>query len=124
MTTSIFSFIISSKGFGDIIDITDNIVSYSNNISFQNGVAYIYNDSNNVAIKNIEIKELKDKMYDKNYQKIIQFGNDNILILPIIDTNLYINEMSRILFIDFEQSANMRKIIVMLQTWNKSLNKV
>lgn len=116
MTTLEFSFTISSKGFGDIIDITDKIVFYTNNISFQNGIAYIYNDSNNVAIKNIEIKELREKMEDKNYQKVIQFGNDNILILPIIGTNLYINEMSRILFIDFEQSANMRKIIVMLQT--------
>lgn len=116
MTTFKFSFTISSKGFGDIIDITDKIESFLYKFDSNKAIVYIYNDSNNVALKNIEIKELKEKMEDRNYQKIIQVGNNNMLILPIIDKKLYINEMSRILFIDFEQSTNMRKIVVMLQT--------
>lgn len=116
MTTFKFSFTISSKGFGDIIDITDKVESFLYKSDSDNAIVYIYNDSNNVALKNIEIKELKEKMEDRNYQKIIQVGNNNTLILPIIDKKLYTNEMSRILFIDFEQSTNMRKIVVMLQT--------
>lgn len=115
MTTFEFSFTISSKGFGDIVDITDRVESFLCKSGCDNAIVFIYNDSNNAAIKNIEIKELKEKMADKSFQKVIQFGNNNTLILPIIDKKLYINEMSRILFIDFEQSANMRKIVVMLQ---------
>ncbi|OLA93955.1 MAG: hypothetical protein BHW64_05730 [Candidatus Melainabacteria bacterium LEY3_CP_29_8] len=115
MTTFKFSFTISSKGFGDIIDITDKVESFLYKSGSDNAIVFIYNDSNNAALKNIEIKELREKMTDKSYQKVIQFGNNNTLILPIIDKKLYINEMSRILFIDFEQSANKRKIVVMLQ---------
>ena len=39
-----------------------------------------------------------------------------MLLLPIIDKKLYIDEMARILFIDFEKSSNIRKIIVMCVT--------
>ena len=48
-----------------------------------------------------------------NFQKLLLSGNNNMLILPIIDKKLYIDEMARILFVDFEKSANIRKIIVM-----------
>lgn len=116
MATLEFSFTISSKGFGDIIDITQKIESFIANSSSNYAIVYIYNDSNNVAIKNIEIKELKQKMKDTNYKKLLQISNNNMLILPIIDKKLYKSEISRILFIDFEQSASVRKIVVMLQT--------
>lgn len=116
MATSEFSFTISSKGFGDIIDITQKIESFLGNSNSNYAIVYIYNDSNNVAIKNIEIKELKKKMKDINYKKILQAGNCNHLTLPIIDKKLYKNEISRILFIDFEQSASIRKIVVMYIT--------
>ena len=52
-------------------------------------------------------------MADVNFQKLLLSGNNNMLILPIIDKKLYIDEMARILFIDFEKRANRRKIIVM-----------
>lgn len=116
MTTSEFSFTISSKGFGDIIDITSKVESFLQNSGCDKAIIYIYNYSNDVAIKNIEIKELEQKMKDKSYQSLIQAGNSNMLILPVIDKMLYKNEMSRILFVDFEQSASVRKIIVMFQT--------
>ena len=113
MTTFEFSFTISSKGFGEVIDITDKIESYLLSRTSNNGIIYIYNNSNDVAIKNIEIKKFKQKMTDENFQKLLLSGNNNMLILPIIDTKLYIDEMARILFVDFEKSANIRKIIVM-----------
>ena len=53
MATSEFSFTISSKGFGDIIDITQKIESFLGNSNSNYAIVYIYNDSNNVAIKNI-----------------------------------------------------------------------
>ena len=112
MTTFEFSFTISSKGFGEVIDITDKIESYLLNRTSNNGIIYIYNNSND-AIKNIEIKKFKQKMTDENFQKLLLSGNNNMLILPIIDKKLYIDEMARILFVDFEKSANIRKIIVM-----------
>lgn len=113
MTTFEFSFTISSKGFGEVIDITDKIESYLLSRTSNNGIIYIYNNSNDVAIKNIEIKKFKQKMTDENFQKLLLSGNNNMLILPIIDKKLYIDEMARILFVDFEKSANIRKIIVM-----------
>lgn len=113
MTTFEFSFTISSKGFGEVIDITDKIESYILSRTSNNGIIYIYNNSNDVAIKNIEIKKFKQKMTDENFQKLLLSGNNNMLILPIIDKKLYIDEMARILFVDFEKSANIRKIIVM-----------
>ena len=113
MTTFEFSFTISSKGFGEVIDITDKIESYLLSRTSNNGIIYIYNNSNDVAIKNIEIKKFKQKMTDENFQKHLLSGNNNMLILPIIDKKLYIDEMARILFVDFEKSANIRKIIVM-----------
>lgn len=113
MTTFEFSFTISSKGFGEVIDITDKIESYLLSRTSNNGLIYIYNNSNDVAIKNIEIKKFKQKMTDENFQKLLLSGNNNMLILPIIDKKLYIDEMARILFVDFEKSANIRKIIVM-----------
>ena len=113
MTTFEFSFTISSKGFGEVIDITDKIESYILSRTSNNGIIYIYNNSNDVVIKNIEIKKFKQKMTDENFQKLLLSGNNNMLILPIIDKKLYIDEMARILFVDFEKSANIRKIIVM-----------
>ena len=113
MTTFEFSFTISSKGFGEVIDITDKIESYLLSRTSNNCIIYIYNNSNDVAIKNIEIKKFKQKMTDENFQKLLLSGNNNMLILPIIDKKLYIDEMARILFVDFEKSANIRKIIVM-----------
>lgn len=113
MTTFEFSFTISSKGFGEVIDITDKIESYLLSRTSNNGIIYIYNNSNDVAIKNIEIKKFKQKMTDENFQKLLLSGNNNMLILPIIEKKLYIDEMARILFVDFEKSANIRKIIVM-----------
>lgn len=113
MTTFEFYFTISSKGFGEVIDITDKIESYLLSRTSNNGIIYIYNNSNDVAIKNIEIKKFKQKMTDENFQKLLLSGNNNMLILPIIDKKLYIDEMARILFVDFEKSANIRKIIVM-----------
>lgn len=113
MTTFEFSFTISSKGFGEVIDITDKIESYLLSRTSNNGIIYIYNNSNDVAIKNIEIKKFKQKMTDENFQKLLLSGNNNMLILPIINKKLYIDEMARILFVDFEKSANIRKIIVM-----------
>ena len=113
MTTFEYSLIISSKGFGDVIDITDKIESFFVKQNFNNGIIYIYSSSNNVAIKNIELKEFQQKMADVNFQKLLLSGNNNMLILPIIDKKLYIDEMARILFIDFEKRANRRKIIVM-----------
>lgn len=113
MTTFEFSFTISSKGFGEVIDITDKIESYLLSRTSNNGIIYIYNNSNDVAIKNIEIKKFKQKMTDENFQKLLLSGNNNMLILPIIDKKLYIDEMARILFVDFEKNANIRKIIVM-----------
>ena len=113
MTTFEFSFTISSKGFGEVIDITDKIESYLLSRTSNNGIIYIYNNSNDVAIKNIEIKKFKQYMTDENFQKLLLSGNNNMLILPIIDKKLYIDEMARILFVDFEKSANIRKIIVM-----------
>ncbi len=116
MATYKFSFTISSKGFGDVIDITDKIESFLLNQTFNNGIVYIYNNSNNVAIKNFEIKKYKQKMADENFQKFLISCNNNMLLLPIIDKKLYIDEMARILFIDFEKSSNIRKIIVMCVT--------
>ena len=113
MTTFEFSFTISSKGFGEVIDITDKIESYLLSRTSNNGIIYIYNNSNDVAIKNIEIKKFKQKMTDEKFKKLLLSGNNNMLILPIIDKKLYIDEMARILFVDFEKSANIRKIIVM-----------
>ena len=56
MTTFEYSLIISSKGFGDVIDITDKIESFLVKQNFNNGIVYIYSSSNNVTIKNIELK--------------------------------------------------------------------
>ena len=130
MTTFEFSFTISSKGFGEVIDITDKIESYLLNRTSNNGIIYIYNNSNDVSrnrqdkklkedfdkwkkAAQAEIKKFKQKMTDENFQKLLLSGNNNMLILPIIDKKLYIDEMARILFVDFEKSANIRKIIVM-----------
>ena len=65
-----------------------------------------------MAIKNVELEEFQPKMADVNFQKLLLYGNNNMLILPIIDKKLYIDEMARILFIDFEKRAHRRKIIV------------
>ena len=113
MVTVELSLSISSKGFGDVVDITDKIESFLVSQNLNNGIVYIYNASNNVAIKNIEIKEFKHKMTDENYAKFLMTGNNNMLILPLIDKKLYKDEMARIFFIDFEKRANRRKIIVM-----------
>ena len=116
MTILEFSFTILSKGFGDIIDITGKIESFLANLNSNYAIVYIYNDSNNVTIRNIEIKELEKKMKDINYKKSLQISNNNMIILPIIDKKLYKSEISRILFIDFEQNVIERKIVIMLQT--------
>ena len=55
-------------------------------------------------------------MKDINYKKSLQISNNNMLIFPIIDKKLYKSEISRILFIDFEQNVIERKIVIMLQT--------
>ena len=112
MVTVEFSLNIASKGFGDVVDITDKIESFLVSQNLNNGIIYIYNASNNVGIKNIEIKEFKQKMTDENYAKFLMTGNNNMLILPLIAKKLYKDEMTRILFVDFEKSANLRKIIV------------
>lgn len=117
MSTTFHSLSLLSNGFGNVIDLTDNILLYTNNSNINNGILFLYNSSLNVVFIKGEINNIKSKLHDDSFKKVLQYSNNNnTLIIPIINKKLYLNEMERIIFIDFKTASTKREIIIGIQT--------
>jgi secondary thiamine-phosphate synthase enzyme len=130
------SIALSTKGFTDVIDITDRVAKIAKESGIQNGLATIFCSGSTGAITTIEfesgvINDLKkaiEKIAPSNipYEHDKRWGDGNgfshvraalmkpSLTIPIVKGNLALGTWQQIVFIDFDNRKRDRKIIVQI----------
>ena len=129
-------FTIHTKGFTDIIDITNNVKNAVYRHSLQNATVCIYVAGSTVSITNMEyesglLKDLPEALdriapVDKEYHhdEMWHDGNGyahvraaivgNSTMIPLIDGALHLGQWQQVLLIDFDNKARARKVNVQI----------
>ncbi len=128
------SFVISTKGFNDIIDITDKISEIVKNSKVKDGVCLISSPGSTVGLTTIEaepnliedFKEFLEKISPSNrsYRHDKTWGDKNapshirsalirpFLTVPIENGELVLGQWQNLVLIDFDNRPRERKILV------------
>ncbi|MBQ8635262.1 YjbQ family protein [bacterium] len=134
MSVSSEKFFISSKGFDDVVDITQKIQDVVSNFSIKNGVAQITLLASTASLITIDdepglefdVSRLLENIVPLNkvYQHDSEWLEGNAhahlksiilgksLNLPIVDSKIQLGSWQRIIFIDFDNKVQNREIIV------------
>jgi len=127
-------FNISTKGFNDIIDITDRILEIVKNSKIKDGICQISCPGSTVGLTTIEaepnliadFKEFLEKLVSSNrpYHHDKTWGEKNapshiksalikpFLTVPIEDGNLVLGQWQNLVLIDFDNRPREREIII------------
>ncbi len=127
-------FNISTKGFTDVIDITEQVSKIVKESKVKDGICLVFSSSSTSAISTIEyedgaIKDLKRALeivapMNKNYEHCKKWGDCNGfshiraalmkpgLVIPIEEGKLVLGTWQQIIFIDFDNRPREREIIV------------
>lgn len=125
---------IKTKGFTDIIDITNLIQKEIEKESFEEGLVFLFVLGTTAAITTIEadknlyrdLKEVLEKIlpYKKDYYHHRTWGDDNgsshlraslfnsSLFLPVKNRKLYLGIWQRVVLIDFDTKERERQVII------------
>ncbi len=129
-------FTVNTKGFTDIIDITDSVKNAVYRHSLQNATIHVYVAGSTVSITNMEyeqglLKDLPEALeriapMDKEYHhdEMWHDGNGyahvraaivgNSTMIPLIDGALHLGHWQQVLLIDFDNKARTRTIYVQI----------
>lgn len=134
MTVKIEKINILSKGFNDLIDITNNVQNIVSRFNTQNGILNVFCSSSTASIVTLEnepgigfdLAKLLDEFVPIN--KIYQHDNlwhegnafahlkatmlGNNITLPIIEGKVELSTCQQIVLIDFDNKPSSRQIIV------------
>jgi len=127
-------FTISTKGFNDIIDISDRVSEIVGKSDVRDGICLVFVAHSTCAITAIEyeegaIKDLKRALeiiapMNENYEHCKKWGDCNgyahiraalmkpCLVIPIEDGKLVLGQWQQIVLIDFDNRPRKREIIV------------
>jgi secondary thiamine-phosphate synthase enzyme len=127
---------ISTKGFGDTIDITANVQKVITNSDIKNGLVTIFCPGSTGTITTIEfepgvIRDLQRALEkiapsDIRYEHDLRWGDGNgfshvraalmkpTLSIPLINGKLTVGTWQQIVFIDFDNTNRTRNIIVQI----------
>jgi secondary thiamine-phosphate synthase enzyme len=127
-------FRISTKGFNDIIDITDRVSEIVKNSKIKEGICLVFVAHSTCAITTIEyeegaIKDLKRALeiiapMDTNYEHCKKWGDCNgyahiraalmkpSLAIPIENGKLVLGQWQQVVLIDFDNRPREREIMV------------
>ena len=127
---------LSTKGFTDVIDITDNITKIAGESGIQNGLVTIFCSGSTGGITTIEfesgvINDLKkaiEKIVPSNipYEHDKRWGDGNgfshvraalmkpSLTIPVVKGKLALGTWQQIVFIDFDNRERNRKVVVQI----------
>jgi len=127
-------FSISTKGFNDIIDITDKISQIVKDSKIKEGICLISSPGSTVGLTTIEaepnllsdFKEFLEKLVPSNrsYRHDETWGEKNapshirsalikpFLIVPIENGKLVLGQWQQVILIDFDNRPRERKIII------------
>ena len=127
---------LSTKGFTDVIDITDNVTKIAGESGIQNGLVTIFCSGSTGGITTIEfesgvINDLKkaiEKIVPSNipYEHDNRWGDGNgfshvraalmkpSLTIPVVKGKLALGTWQQIVFIDFDNRERDRKVIVQI----------
>lgn len=134
MSSNIFNFIVSTKGFDDFIDITSKVQDLVSNCQCKMGQVNIFTPSACTSIKiienepglNFDVSKMLELIapVNKIYQhdnlwhdgnayshlKTILFGS--AITLPIIDSQIALGAFQQIVLIDFDNKPSQKEVIV------------
>jgi len=127
-------FKISTKGFTDIINITDKVCEAVKKSKIKNGICLISSPGSTCGITTIEyeeglIKDLKKTLeiiapMNENYEHCKKWGDCNgyahirsalinpFLAIPVGEDNLILGTWQQVIFIDFDNGPREREIMV------------
>lgn len=125
-----------TKGYSDIIDITQEIQKLIDKKKFNQGVVHLFILGSTASLTTIEadenlyhdLKEILDKIipYQRNYHHHKTWGDDNgashlraslfgpSLSVPVKSGKLFLGTWQRIVLIDFDTREREREVIVSL----------
>lgn len=123
-----------TKGFTDIIDITDEVQKKIRENGFEEGVVHLFVLGSTAGLTTIEadenlyqdLKEILEKIipYKKNYHHHQTWGDDNgaghlraslfgpSLSLPVKSGKIFLGTWQRIVLIDFDTRERVRELII------------
>ncbi|MGA2296566.1 MAG: secondary thiamine-phosphate synthase enzyme YjbQ [FCB group bacterium] len=131
-----FNFSIQTKGYCDIINISDEVEKFINKSKIKNGNVLVFSPGSTCGITSIEyepgaIEDLKSAFdfivpEKKQYQHNLRWGDGNgfshiraaitksFFLFPIIDCKSILGTWQQIVFIDFDNRPRRRDIIVQI----------
>ncbi len=131
-----FSFQIKTKGFNDIVDITENVMEFIKTVKIKNGNVLVFSPGSTCGITTTEFEpgavgDLKDFYnsiipIEKNYNHNLTWGDGNgfshlrasltksFFIFPVIDKKPIIGTWQQIVLIDFDNKIRTRQVFVQL----------
>jgi secondary thiamine-phosphate synthase enzyme len=136
MEIGTFSINVSTKGNGDIIDITQDVIALINNNKFIEGNALIFVSGSTAGITTIEYEPGLLKDYPKFFDRIVpvnmNYEHDNTwhdgnghshvraaiqgasLTVPFLNRRLLLGTWQQIIFVDFDNRSRKREITVQI----------
>lgn len=139
-------FSISTKGFNDIIDITDKVAGAVEKSKIEDGICLVSCPGSTCGITTIEyesglvedLKRVLEKIapMSKDYEHCKKWGDCNgyahirsallkpFLTVPIEDGKLFLGAWQQIVFIDFDNKPRNREILIKIIKGNRSLRSL
>jgi len=136
MEIGTFSINVSTKGNGDIIDITQDVTALINSNTFIEGNALIFTGGSTAGITTLEYEPGLLKDYPKFFDRIapvnLNYEHDNTwhdgnghshvraaiqgasLTVPFLNGRLLLGTWQQIIFVDFDNRSRKREITVQL----------
>jgi secondary thiamine-phosphate synthase enzyme len=127
---------LSTKGFSDVLDITDKVIGAVEKSDIQNGLVTVFCSGSTGSITTIEYESGVIKDLQKAIEKIVpsnipyehdkRWGDGNgfshvraalmkpSLTVPLVKGNLTLGTWQQIVFIDFDNRARNRNIVVQI----------
>jgi len=125
---------IKTKGWNDVVDITDKIQAEVKKEKFENGMVSLFVIGSTAFLTTIEadenlyedLKETLEKLtpYKKDWKHHQTWGDDNgaahlrasligpSLIVPVVNGKLFFGTWQRIVLIDFDTKPRQREIVI------------
>jgi secondary thiamine-phosphate synthase enzyme len=123
-----------TRGNADMVDITRQVAQVVRDSGFDGGIATVFCPGSTCAVTTIEyedgalsdLRRLFDEIADpeRHYQHNLRWGDDNghshvraallgpSLTVPFMDQTLLLGTWQQILFVDFDNTARSRRVIV------------
>jgi len=127
---------VSTKGFTDIVEITDRVQKIIDEEKVKNGVCHLFVIGSTAALSTCEddenlfedIKEVMEEIapYKRNWKHHQTWHDDNgaahvratligpSLTVPVVNGKLYLGTWQKIVLIDFDTGPRTRKVVINL----------